>query len=392
MNQQPKSPIWRWLMGGILVAALSWGGWQLRGEPPAKEEPGKGKGMMGGGPTVVSTAVANTGSMSTRLEALGTVVPARLVTVRSRVDGQLRRIAFKEGEKVRAGDLLAEIDAKPFEIALAQMKGQLARDTALLENARNDAARYQSLLAKSSVSKQQLDTQLALVRQYQGAVEVDRALVENATLQLSYTRIVAPMDGVVGLRQVDEGNMIRQSEPGGLVTLAQVEPVQVVFTLAEDLLPLLRQYWQPGTSLKVQLFDRQRKNHLADGVLFSLDNQIDPTTGTVKLKAEFANQDHQLYPNQFVNVTLILTVRSDAILIPTAAIQRGRQGPFVYKVQEDQTVVLQMVKVGASEGEMTALEEGIQVGDKVVVEGTDKLRTGSKVVEAQPMERGRPSR
>ncbi|MBF0462058.1 MAG: MdtA/MuxA family multidrug efflux RND transporter periplasmic adaptor subunit [Magnetococcales bacterium] len=357
---------------------------KAQAEIPGSGGKGDGRNKGGNRPVPVIVGTVTPGLISLRLEALGTVIPTQWVLVRTRVDGQLMRVAFREGETVAAGQLLAEIDPRPFQIQLDQAKGQLLHDQALLENARRDATRYQTLLKQDSISRQQADTQQALVRQYQGTVAVDQAQVDNATLQLSYTHITAPMAGVVGLRQVDLGNMIRQSDPGGLVSIAQVRPIQVVFTIPEDSLPQLLAHWKQGDTLPVELYDRERKNRLADGKLLTLDNQIDTTTGTVKLKAEFANEDRRLFPNQFVNVTVILEDRPAALLIPSAAVQRGRKGTHVYKVQEDQTVVPQPVKVGPVQGEFTSIDEGLQAGDKVVVEGIDKLRDGVKIQEISP--------
>ncbi|MBF0098821.1 MAG: MdtA/MuxA family multidrug efflux RND transporter periplasmic adaptor subunit [Magnetococcales bacterium] len=356
-----------------------WSGKRATGEESAKG--GKGDWRGKGGPIPVLTTRASMGPIRVQLEALGTVTPAQLVVVKSRVDGPLLRVAFQEGAMVEAGQLLAEIDPKPFLIQLEQAKGQLLRDQAQLENARRDASRYRTLLKDDSVSRQQAETQQSLVQQYLGTVQVDQAQVESAQLQLSYTRISAPLAGMVGLRQVDPGNMIRQSDNNGLVSIAQVRPIQVLFTLAEDQLPRLLPYWQAGTALAVTLYDRERKNRLAEGKLLTLDNQIDSSTGTIKLKAEFANADGRLFPNQFVNVSLTLEERPQAVLIPAAAVQRSRKGSFVYRVKEDQTVSQQMVTLGPSQGELTAIEEGLQAGEKVVLEGVDKLREGSKIQE-----------
>jgi multidrug efflux system membrane fusion protein len=370
----------------VLLAGLLWQQWPQvsglwSGTREESSKGGKGDWRGKGGPIPVVTTQVTTGPIRLQLEALGTVTPAQWVVVRSRVDGPLLRVAFQEGSIVAAGQLLAEIDPKPFQIQLEQAKGQLIRDQAQLDNARRDAHRYRTLLKDDSVSRQQAETQQSLVQQYLGTVQVDQALVESAQLQLSYTHIDAPLTGMVGLRQVDPGNMIRQTDSNGLVSIAQVQPIQVLFTLAEDQLPRLLHYRQAGGPLAVTLYDRERKNRLAEGKLLTLDNQIDTSTGTIKLKAEFANTEGKLFPNQFVNVSLTLEERPSAVLIPSAAVQRSRKGVFVYRVKEDQTVSQQMVTLGASQGEMTAIEEGLQVGEKVVLEGVDKLREGSKIQE-----------
>ncbi|MBF0162298.1 MAG: MdtA/MuxA family multidrug efflux RND transporter periplasmic adaptor subunit [Magnetococcales bacterium] len=345
---------------------------------------GKGGHKKGNQPVPVLTATATTGTIRLQLEALGRVLPAQWVTVRTRVDGQLLRLAVQEGERVEAGQLLAEIDPRPFQIQLEQAKGQLTRDQALLDNARRDALRYQTLLKEDSVSRQQVDTQQALVQQYQGSVAVDQAQLDNAHLQLSYTRITAPITGVTGLRTVDPGNMIRQSDSAGLLSIAQTQPVHVLFTLPEDRLPALLARWQPGKTLPVALYDRERKNRLAEGKLLSLDNQIDTSTGTIKLKAEYPNSDGGLFPNQFVQVTVTLEERPGALLIPSVAIQRGRKGPHVYRVEKDQSVAVQPVQTGQEQEGMTAIEAGLQAGEQVVVEGMDKLQEGSKIQAVSP--------
>lgn len=346
-----------------------------------RETWGKGRNKSSNRPISVITGIVTPGPIRLRLDALGTVIPSRLVTVRARVDGQLVKVVFREGETVVAGQLLAEIDARPFRIQLAQAKGQLARDQALLENARNDAVRYQTLLGQDSISQQQAETQKALVRQYEGVVQMDQAQVENATLQLSYTRLTAPMAGITGLRQIDPGNMIHPGDSRGVVTIAQVRPIQVLFALPEEAIPQLQAYWHYGKTLPVELLDREQKNRLAEGRLLTVDNQIDVGTGTVKLKAEFENAEGRLFPNQFVNVTVILAERPAALLVPSAAVQRGRTGDYVFVVGDGQTVAYQPVKTGPVQGDVITIEEGLKAGDKVVVEGIDKLREGTKIQE-----------
>lgn len=327
----------------------------------------------------VSAAAVTKGNFDVVLTGLGTATPRNVVTVRSRVDGQLIKVYFREGQVVKSGALLAEIDPRPFEVQLAQASGQFARDQALLKNAQRDLERYNTLYAQDSISKQQRDTQESLVHQYQGAVESDQSQVDNAKLQLSYCRIVSPIDGRVGLRQVDPGNMVRAADASGIVVVTQLQPITVLFTLPEDKLPSVMKRMRSGETVTVEAYDRDQKVKLASGKLVAVDNQIDTTTGTVKLKAEFPNQDLALFPNQFVNVRLLVDVLRDATLVPSAAIQRGTQGTFVFVVKDDQSVSLRTVSAGAVQGEQTAVADGVAPGEQVVVDGVDKLRDGAKV-------------
>jgi multidrug efflux system membrane fusion protein len=327
---------------------------------------------------VVATA-ARKGSIDVYLNALGTVTPRNVVVVRARVDGELMRVAFKEGQIVKAGDLLAEIDPRPFQVQLTQATGQMAKDQALLKNAQLDLERYRTLLAQDSIAKQQVDTQEALVRQYEGTVQSDQGAIDNAKLQLTYSRVTAPIGGRIGLRQVDAGNVVHASDPNGIVVITQLQPITVLYPIPEDNVQRIMHRFATGEAVAVEAWDRDMKTKLASGRLVTIDNQIDTTTGTVKLRAEFGNENLALFPNQFVNVRMLVETLSDAIIVPSAAIQRGSPGTFVYVVGDDLTVKVAPVKVGPVQGEITAIAGGLQPGMNVVVDGADKLREGSKV-------------
>jgi membrane fusion protein, multidrug efflux system len=339
----------------------------------------------------VVAAQAKQGAIDVALSALGTVTPQNMVTVHTRVDGQLIRVAFREGQFVKAGDLLAEIDPRPFEVQLTQTQGQMAKDQALLTNAQLDLERYQTLLSQDSISKQQVDTQAALLRQYEGTVKTDQGQIDNVKLQLTYTRVTAPISGRVGLRQIDPGNIVHAGDSNGLVVITQLQPITVLFPIPEDNLPRVMKRMQSGDNVPVEAFDRAQKVKLGTGKLVTIDNQIDTTTGTVKLRAEFPNTDSALFPNQFVNVRMVIETLPTATLVPSAAIQRGAPGTFVYVVKSDNTVSVVPVKLGPVQGEITAIDSGVAVGDTVVVDGADKLREGAKVELITPEARTAPA-
>jgi multidrug efflux system membrane fusion protein len=375
-----------WLAAAIVAAVVvAVGAWfLLRSPADAPAAKGRGGSDPNAKPLPVVAAPARKGNINVNIDALGTVSPRNMVVVHSRVDGQLMSVAFREGQDVKAGDLLAQIDPRPFQVQLTQATGQMARDQALLKNAQIDLARYQTLLAQDSISKQQVDTQAALVRQYQGTVESDQGAIDNAKLQITYARITAPISGRVGLRQVDPGNIVHASDSNGVVTITQIKPMTVIYPVPEDNVPRIVKRMQSGLEVAVESFDRSGKNKLATGRLLTLDNQIDTTTGTVKLRAEFPNQDAILFPNQFVNVRMAVETRQDVTLVPTAAIQRGAPGTFVFLVKQDQSVTMTPVKLGAVEGESTEVQSGLAPGNLVVVDGADKLRDGSKVELVDP--------
>lgn len=388
------------LMVGLVAAlAAGWGFWQGRnavsptgdGDTAASMQNGRrdgaGTGMRPGGfdpnrATPVVVATVGKGDIRLVQNGLGTVTARSTVTVRSRVEGQLQRVHFKEGQFVKAGELLAEVDPKPFQAALMQARGQLLRDQAQLKNAQLDLERYRSLLAQDSIAKQQVDTQEALVHQYQGTVMVDQAQVESAQLQLGYTRITAPIAGRIGLRVVDAGNNISTGDTAGLAVITEVQPISVLFPIAESSLPAVLQRLQAlpaGEFLPVEAWDRDNKTLLASGRLITTDNQIDATTGTVRLKAEFANRDFALFPNQFVNVRLRVDTLREQTVMPVTAIQRGTIGTFVYVVRPNKTVAVRPVVLGSVDGYQVAVQSGVHPGDSVVLDGTDRLREGAKV-------------
>lgn len=345
---------------------------------------GKDPAAGGGRPVPVLATTARKGDLPITLTGLGTVTALNTVTVKSRVDGQLLRVAFQEGQTVRQGELLAEIDPRPFQVQLMQAEGQMAKDQAAFQNATRDLQRLQTLVQQGIISRQQLDTQLSTVTQFEAALKADQAQIESAKLNLTYSRITAPIAGRVGLRLVDTGNMVRSSDTTGIAVIAPVQPITVVFTIPADHIQQVLAQSRLAKKLTVEAFDRDMKTLLATGSVLAIDNQVDPATGTVRIKALFSNDNGMLYPNQFVNARLRVDTLVGATLVPTAAIQRSPQGTFVYVVKVDGTVELRPVEVESTEGDDSALRSGIAPGEVLVTDGLEKLRPGSKVSIAKP--------
>ncbi|MGA2314768.1 MAG: MdtA/MuxA family multidrug efflux RND transporter periplasmic adaptor subunit [Thermodesulfobacteriota bacterium] len=313
------------------------------------------------------------------ITGLGSATPLNTIIVRTRVDGQLMEALFREGQIVSLGELLAKIDPRPFEVQLMQAEGQLARDVAQLKNAQLDLQRFQVLWEQDSISKQQLDTQEALVRQLEGAIKTDQGQIDSAKLNLVYCQITAPISGRVGLRLVDPGNIVHASDVNGLVVITQVQPITVIFPIPEDSLPQVLARLKTGERLPVEAYDREMKQRLAVGSLLTVDNQIDPATGTVRLKAIFSNEKNELFPNQFVNARLLVDVRREATVVPAPALQRGPQGTFVYVVKADRTVSVRPITVAEIQGGEASIKTGLSPGELVVVDGADRLREGTRV-------------
>ena len=356
-------------------------------DPQAAARPHRGKGGAGGAggaPAPVQAAAAVSQSVPHFLSGLGTVTAASTVTVRSRVDGELMAIHFQEGEQVKAGQLLAEIDPRPYQVALTQAQGQLAKDQATLANARRDLARFEKLAKTSLVSQQELDTQRSLVSETLGTIKADEGSVASAQLNLTYSRITSPIAGRVGLKQVDAGNYITSGDTNGLVVITQTHPIDVLFSLPENDLPDIMQAQKSGQPLVVEAWDRSNQTLLTQGTLLSIDNQIDATTGTIKIKARFDNQDDKLFPNQFVNARLKVNTLQDAIVIPTAALQMGNEGHFVWVVNSDNKVSKKSVTAGLQDSRQVVITAGLSAGERVVTDGLDRLTEGAQVEVVAP--------
>jgi multidrug efflux system membrane fusion protein len=379
---RPKKHRWVWLL--IVVAAAA-AVWLIQSRQTHAQAPGGAAGRMGRSMMVpVAVAPAVRGDIPVYLEGLGSVTPFYTVSVHTRVDGQLMNVYFKEGQFVNVGDVLLDIDPRPFQVMLEQAEGQMAHDQALLANANVDLTRYKTLLAQDAIPEQQLATQGATVKQYEGAIKTDQGAVDNAKLQIVYCHLTAPISGRIGLRLVDPGNIVHASDANPLLVITQMQPITVIFTLPEDSLPPVLQKLRGGVQLTVDAYNRDKSRKLASGKLLTTDNQIDQTTGTLKLRAVFENRDSMLFPQQFVNVRLLVEVKRQQVIVPSVAIQRGAQGTYAYVVNPDNTAAVKVVTTGVSEGGSTSVDSGLQAGENVVIDGADKLQPGSKVSVRTP--------
>jgi multidrug efflux system membrane fusion protein len=388
---QPRRRRLLWIVVAILIVAglFAWHPWNRGGANNPQQQAGGGR--RGGGPggpggpgtpappQPVHVATVTQGEMPVVINSLGTVTPLASVTVKTLLNGTLQDVAFQEGQMVKKGDVLAQIDPRPYEISLRNAQGTLAKDQALLQTARLDLKRYQMLLSQDSIASQQVDTQASLVQQLEGTVKADQASVDTFRLDLTYARITAPVSGRVGLRQVDPGNYVTTSDTSGVVVITQLQPISVIFTTSEDNLTAILKPLHAGTKMSVTAYDRANTTSLESGYLETIDNQIDTTTGTVKLRARFDNKESMLFPNQFVNTKLLVDVIKDATIVPTPAVLNGSSGAFVYVVKPDNTVTVRNVKIGPVDGERTSIKTGLQVGERVVIDGSDRLKEGAKI-------------
>jgi len=378
-ESKSSSRWWLWL---LVLIVVGYAGWRMFGHSAADTQAQSASGGHGGRMAIteapVQEATATQGSIGVYVAALGAVTPVYTVTVTSRVQGQIMEIHYREGQTVRKGDPLLDIDPRPYQAALTQAEGQLAHDEALLTEARIDLERYKAAFSRNAIAKQQLDDQEQVVRQTEGTVKNDQGIVENARINLIYCHITSPIDGRVGLRLVDPGNIVQANSATPLVVVTQLQPITVIFSVAEDYLDAIQAQTLHGKTLTVDVFDRSALKKIASGVLLTVDNQIDATTGTVKLRAQFSNSDMALFPNQFVNARLLVNTLQNVVLVPTAAIQRNAQGAYVYVINSDQTAHIRQIKEGTTDGNNSSVD-GLEAGDIVATDGFDKLQDGMKV-------------
>ncbi|MDN7858925.1 MdtA/MuxA family multidrug efflux RND transporter periplasmic adaptor subunit [Burkholderia cepacia] len=391
--RRPRRTLMAGALAVVVIGGLLW--WHPWNRTPAagSAATGAGASAAGGGghrgrggpaamaniPQPVQVATATQGEMPIVLSALGTVTPLANVTVKTQLSGYLQSVSFQEGQIVRKGDVLAQIDPRPYQVSLENAEGTHARDSALLATARLDLKRYQTLLSQDSIASQTVDTQASLVKQYEGAVKTDQAAIDSAKLNLTYARITAPVSGRVGLRQVDPGNYVTPGDANGIVVITQLQPMSVIFTTSEDNLPQILKQVNAGQKLSVTAYNRNNTVPLETGSLATLDNQIDTSTGTVKLRANFDNKEGMLFPNQFVNTRLLVDVMRNATIVPTSAVLTGSIGQFVYVVKPDNTVTVRKVTIGPVDGERTSIVSGVSLGERVVTDGSDRLREGTKI-------------
>jgi multidrug efflux system membrane fusion protein len=376
-GKEPKRRWWVWLLA---LVVLAYGGYRVQKGMVAPQATTAAQGANRRLPSVpVVAAKTRKGDIGFYYTGLGAVTPIYTVTIKSQISGYLMQVLYKEGQTVRKGDSLAEIDPRPYQVMLEQAQAGFARDEANLENAKVDLKRYQVLTPLKAVPEQQLATQEALVKQDQGIVQTDQAQIDTANLDLIYCHITAPITGRVGLRLVDPGNYVTANDSTGLVVITQIEPITVIFTLPEDQLPAILAKMRAGARLNVEAYDREMKTKIAQGWLSTIDNQIDPTTGTVKLRANFDNRDGALFPNQFVNARLLVEEKHAVTLVPTAAVQRNSQTTYVFLVKPDSTVTVRPITLSTTEGDDAEVSSGLSPGDVVVMTGVEKLQEGSKV-------------
>ena len=376
VDTRPPSRLRTALWLGLVLLIAAGIAWWIHTRPAPQSPAGR---FTGAGAMPVVIANAEQGDIAITYNALGTVVPLATVTVQTQIAGQITEVGFTEGQEVKKGDFLLQIDPRAYQAALDQFTGQLQRDQAMLSDAQINLTRYRKLAEQNSIARQQAEDQEYLVRQDEGTVKLDEALVDNAKINLGYCRITAPLAGRIGLRLVDPGNYVTVGNSGGIAVITQMQPISVIFTLPEDELPAVMKRLRGGATLTATASDRAGSRVLAQGRLSAVDSSIDTTTGTVKLRAQFPNDDEALFPNQFVNVRLLIDTQKNATVIPTAAVQRGQPGTFVYVAKADDTVSVQKIKLGPQDGERVAVQSGLNVGDRVVVDGADKLRDGAKV-------------